>query len=76
MAYRNANLRTTPMSSPDREKEKAALAELDKFCSEQNEIAGEQTERRTKIARITREIEKLDEGKLNRVVVTINQVKE
>lgn len=64
------------MSSPEREKEKAALAELDKFCSEQNEIAREQTERRTKIARITREIEKPDEGKLNRVIVTINQVKE
>ena len=64
------------MSSPEREKEKAALAELDKFCKKHNEIAGEQTERRTKIARITREIEKPDEGKLNRVIVTINQVKE
>lgn len=64
------------MSSPDREKEKAALAELDEFCKRQNEIADEQTERRAKIAWITREIEKLDDGKLNRVVVTINQVKE
>ena len=76
MVYRNANLRTTPMSSPDREKEKAALAELDKFCSEQNEIAGEQTERRTKIARITREIEKLDDGRLNRIVILVKQIKD
>ena len=64
------------MSSPDREKEKAALAELDKFCKRQNEIADEQAKRRAKIAWITREIEKLDEGKLNRVIVTINQVKD
>ena len=64
------------MSSPDREKEKAALAELDKFCKKHNEIAQAATKRRAKIARITREIEKLDEGKLNRVIVTINQVKE
>ena len=64
------------MSSPDREKEKAALAELDKFCKRQNEIADEQAKRRAKIAWITREIERLDDGKLNRVVVTINQIKE
>lgn len=64
------------MSGPDREKEKAALAELDKFCKKHNEIAQAETKRRAKIAWITREIEKLDDGKLNRVVVTINQVKE
>ena len=64
------------MSSPDREKEKAALAELDKFCKKHNEIAQAETKRRAKISWITREIEKLDEGKLNRVIVTINQVKE
>ena len=64
------------MSSPDREKEKAALAELDKFCKKQNEVAQAETKRRAKIEGITREIEKLDDGKLNRVVVTINQVKE
>lgn len=64
------------MSSPDREKEKAALAEIDKFCKEYNEVAQAATARRAKIAWITREIEKLDDGKLNRVVVTINQVKE
>ena len=46
MAYRNAILRTTPMSSPDREKGKAALAELDKFCKRQNEIAGAGVRRR------------------------------
>ena len=64
------------MSSPDREKEKAALAELDKFCKKHNEVAQAETKRRAKIAWIAREIEKLDEGKLNRVIVTINQVKE
>ena len=64
------------MSSPDREKEKAALAELDEFYKRQNEIADEQAKRRAKIAWIMREIEKLDDGKLNRVIVTINQVKE
>ena len=64
------------MSSPDREKEKAALAELDKFCKKHNEIAQAETKRHAKIAWITREIEKFDDGKLNRVIVTINQVKE
>ena len=63
-------------SSPEREKEKAALAELDKFCSEQNEIASEQTERRTKIAWITREIEKPDDGRLNRIVILVKQIKD
>ena len=37
------------MSSPDREKEKAALAELDKFCKRQNEIAEDQSKRHAKI---------------------------
>ena len=64
------------MSSPDREKEKAALADLDKFCKKHNEVAQAETKRRAKIAWITREIERLDDGRLNRVVVTINQVKE
>lgn len=64
------------MSSPDREKEKAALAELDEFCKKHNEVAQAETKRHAKIAWITREIEKLDDGKLNRVVITINQVKE
>ena len=64
------------MSSPDREKEKAALAELDKFCKKHNEVAQAETKRPAKIAWITHEIEKLDDGKLNRVIITINQVKE
>lgn len=34
------------MSSPDREKEKAALAEFDEFCKRQNEIAGAGVRRR------------------------------
>ena len=38
------------MSSPDREKEKAALAELDKFCKRQNEIAEDQSKRQNEIA--------------------------
>lgn len=76
MVYRNANLRTTPMSSPDREKEKAALAELDKFYSEQNEIVDEQTARRAKIAWIAREIEKFDDGRLNSIVILVKQIKE
>lgn len=53
------------MSSPDREKEKAALAELDKFCKRQNEIEW-----------IKREIEKLDDGRITRIVILIKQIKE
>lgn len=64
------------MSSPDREKEKAALERFDNFCKHHNEVAQAETKRRAKIAWITREIEKFDEGKLNRVIVTINQVKD
>ena len=64
------------MSSPDREKEKAALAELDEFCKRQNEIADEQAKRRAKIAWIVREIEKFDDGRLNRIVVLVKQIKE
>nr|DAW79382.1 MAG TPA: hypothetical protein [Caudoviricetes sp.] len=64
------------MSSPDREKEKAALSELDKFCKEYNEAAQAETKRRTKIAWITREIEKFDDGRLNRIVVLVKQIKE
>lgn len=64
------------MSSPDREKEQAALERFDNFCKHHNEVAQAETKRRAKIAWIMREIEKLDDGKLNRVIVTINQVKE
>ena len=54
----------------------AAFARLCNYCKKHNEVAQTETKRRAKIAWITHEIEKLDEGKLNRVVVTINQVKE
>ena len=54
----------------------AAFARLCNFCKKHNELAQAETKRRAKIAWITREIEKLDEVKLNRVIVTINQVKE
>ena len=53
-----------------------ALERFDNFCKHHNEIAQAETARRTKIAWIAREIEKLDDGKLNRVIVTINQIKE
>lgn len=54
----------------------AAFARLCNFCKEHNEVAQAETKRRAKIAWIAREIEKFDEGKLNRVIVTINQVKD
>ena len=63
------------MSSPDREKEKAALTRLAKFCERHNEIAEEQTEHRAKIAWIAREIKNFDDGRLNRIVVLIKQIK-
>nr|DAD67417.1 MAG TPA: hypothetical protein [Siphoviridae sp. ctt5z12] len=64
------------MSSPDREKEKAALTRLAKFCERHNEIADEQTERHAKIAWIMREIEKLDDSRLNRIAILVKQIKE
>ena len=64
------------MSSPDREKEKAALERFDKFCKHQNEIADEQAKRHAKIAWITREIEKFDDSRLNRIVILVKQIKE
>lgn len=64
------------MSSPEREREKAALTRLAKFCERHNKIADEQTARRAKIAWIAREIEKFDDGRLSRIVITINQIKE
>ena len=64
------------MSSPEREKEKAALTRLAKFCERHNEIADEQTARRAKIAWIAREIEKFDDGQLNRIVILVKQIKE
>ena len=54
----------------------AAFARLCNYCKKHNEVAQAETKRRAKIAWIAREIEKFDEGKLNRVIVTINQVKD
>lgn len=54
----------------------AAFARLCNYCKKHNEIAQAETKRRAKIAWITREIEKFDDGRLNRVIVTINQVKD
>ena len=54
----------------------AAFARLCNFCKKHNELAQAETKRHAKIAWITREIEKFDDGKLNRVIVTINQVKD
>lgn len=59
-----------------RTKWQAAFARLCGYCKKHNEIAQAETKRRAKIAWIAREIEKFDEGKLNRVIVTINQVKD
>ena len=64
------------MSSPEKEKMQAAIDSFCEHCKKQNEIAQAETKRRAKIAWITREIEKFDDGRLNRVIVTINQVKE
>lgn len=64
------------MSSPEKEKMQAAIDSFCEHCKKHNEISQAETKRRAKIAWITREIEKLDDGKLNRVIVTINQVKE
>ena len=64
------------MSSPEREREKAALTRLAKFCERHNKIADEQTARRAKIAWITREIKKLDDGQLSRIVILVKQIKE
>ena len=54
----------------------AAFARLCNYCKKHNEVAQAETKRRAKIAWITREIEKLDEGKLNRIVILVKQVKE
>lgn len=59
-----------------RTKWQAAFARLCGYCKKHNEVAQAETKRRAKIAWIAREIEKFDEGKLNRVIVTINQVKD
>ena len=51
-------------------------AELDKFCKHQNETASEQAKRRAKIAWIAREIKNFDDGRLNRIVILVKQIKE
>ena len=53
------------MSSPDREKERAALERFNKFCK-----------RHAKIEWIKREIEKLDDSRITRIVILIKQIKE
>lgn len=54
----------------------AAFARLCNFCKKHNELAQAETKRHAKIARITREIEKLDDGRLNRIVILVKQIKE
>ena len=55
---------------------KAAFARLCNFCKKHNELAQAETERHAKIAWIAREIEKFDDGRLNRIVVLVKQIKE
>ena len=54
----------------------AAFARLCNFCKKHNELAQAETERHAKIAWITREIEKFADGRLNRIVVLVKQIKE
>nr|DAE82664.1 MAG TPA: hypothetical protein [Caudoviricetes sp.] len=54
----------------------AAFARLCNFCKKHNELAQAETKRHAKIAWITREIEKLDDGRLNRIVILVKQIKE
>lgn len=54
----------------------AAFARLCNFCKKHNELARAETERHAKIAWIAREIEKLDDSRLNRIVILIKQIKE
>lgn len=54
----------------------ASFARLCDFCKKHNELAQAETKRHAKIAWITREIEKLDDGRLNRIVILVKQIKE
>lgn len=54
----------------------AAFTRLCNFCKKHNEIAQAETERHAKIAWITREIEKFDDSRLNRIVILVKQIKE
>ncbi|WP_244263927.1 hypothetical protein [Campylobacter showae] len=64
------------MSSPEKEKMQAAIDSFCEHCKKQNEIASEQAKRRAKIAWIAREIEKFDDGRLNRIVILVKQIKD
>ena len=64
------------MSSPEKEKMQAAIDSFCEHCKKQNEIADEQAKRHAKNAWIAREIEKFDDGRLNRIVVLVKQMKE
>lgn len=54
----------------------AAFARLCNYCKKHNEVAQAETKRRAKIAWIAREIEKLDDGRLNRIVILVKQIKD
>lgn len=54
----------------------AAFARLCNFCKKYNKLAQAETERRAKIAWITREIEKFDDSRLNRIVILVKKIKE
>lgn len=54
----------------------AAFARLCNYCKKHNEVAQAETARRAKIAWIAREIEKLDDSRLNRIVILVKQIKE
>jgi hypothetical protein len=54
----------------------AAFARLCGYCKKHNEIAQAETKRHAKIAWIVREIEKFDDGRLNRIVILVKQIKE
>ena len=54
----------------------AAFARLCGYCKKHNEIADEQAKRHAKIAWIMREIEKLDDSRLNRIIILVKQIKE
>ena len=46
------------------------------FANAKNEIAEDQSKRHAKIEWIKREIEKLDDGRITRIVILIKQIKE
>ena len=64
------------MSSPEKEQMQAAIDSFCEHCKEHNEIAQAETKRHAKIAWITREIEKFDDSRLNRIVILVKQIKE